>query len=120
VDFISPLGELINRCVFVELLGTSCFVTNRSVINECDAPESNKTVAGTVDKERTEHNILGLLGFFSCHMVHPTMHIILLAFVTFLRCLHIALRANTGIVSQFSAVETSTEVNWISVPYWCT
>jgi hypothetical protein len=30
----------------MELLGTSCFVTNFSVINECDALESNKTVAG--------------------------------------------------------------------------
>jgi hypothetical protein len=64
------------------------------------------------DKERTEHNILGLLGFFSCHMVHPTMHVVLLASVTFLRCLHIALGGgNTGIVSQFSAVKTSTWVN---------
>jgi hypothetical protein len=47
VDFISPLGELINKCVFMELLGTSCFVTDFSVINECDAPESNKIFAGT-------------------------------------------------------------------------
>jgi hypothetical protein len=52
-------------------------------------------------------------------MVHPAMYIILLASVTFLRCLHITLVANTGIVSQFSAIETSTGVNWSIIPYWC-
>jgi hypothetical protein len=57
--------------------GTSCFATNCSVINECDAPESNKIV----DKERTKHNILVTLSFFSYHMVHPTMHVVLLASV---------------------------------------
>jgi hypothetical protein len=102
----------------MELLGTSCFVTNRSVINECDAPESNKTVAG-IELIRNV-NIFVSLSFFSCHMVHPTMHIVLLASVTFLRCLYIALRANTGIVSQFSAVKATTWVNWSIVPYWGT
>jgi hypothetical protein len=47
MDFISPLGELISKCVFMELLGTSCFDMNYSVINEYDASESNKIVAGT-------------------------------------------------------------------------
>jgi hypothetical protein len=46
VDFISPFWELINKCVFIELIGISCFTTNCSVMKECDAPESNKTVAG--------------------------------------------------------------------------
>jgi hypothetical protein len=72
-----------------------------------------------IDKERTKHNIFGLLGFFSCHMVHPTMHVVLLACVTFLRCLLIALRENTSIVSQVSAIETSTGVNWSIIPHWC-
>jgi hypothetical protein len=31
----------------MELMGTSYFATNYSIINECDAPESNRTVAGT-------------------------------------------------------------------------
>jgi hypothetical protein len=118
VDFISPLGELINKCVFMELLGTSCFVTNFSVMNECDAPESNKTV----DKERTKNNILVSLSFFSCHMVHPTMHVVLLASVTFLRCLHIALGANTSIVTQFSTIKTSTGLTGVlfltGAPEW--
>jgi hypothetical protein len=47
VDFISPFGEPISKCVFIELIGILCFATNCSVMNECDAPESNKTVAGT-------------------------------------------------------------------------
>jgi hypothetical protein len=47
VDFISPFRELINKCVFIELIGIPCFSTNCSVMNECDALESNKTVAGT-------------------------------------------------------------------------
>jgi hypothetical protein len=40
--------------------------------------------------------------------------------ITFLRCLHIVLGANTGIVSQFSTVETTIWVNWSIIPYWCT
>jgi hypothetical protein len=47
VDFISPFGELTKKCVFIELIGISCFATNNLVMKECDAPESNKTVAGT-------------------------------------------------------------------------
>jgi hypothetical protein len=49
-----------------------------------------------------------------CH--HPTMHVVLLASVTFLRCLHIALGANTGIVPQFSAIESTTWVNRSIIP----
>jgi hypothetical protein len=30
----------------MELIDRLCFVTNWSVMKECDAPESNKTVAG--------------------------------------------------------------------------
>jgi hypothetical protein len=47
VDFISPFGEPIRKCVFIELIGILCFATNCSVLNECDAPESIKTVVGT-------------------------------------------------------------------------
>jgi hypothetical protein len=47
VDFISPFGKPISKCVFIELIGILCFATNYSVMNECDAPESNKIVAGT-------------------------------------------------------------------------
>jgi hypothetical protein len=47
VDFISPFGEPTNKCVFIELIGILCFATNCSVMNECDAPESIKTIAGT-------------------------------------------------------------------------
>jgi hypothetical protein len=35
------------RCVFIELIGILCFATNCSVMNECDAPESNKIIADT-------------------------------------------------------------------------
>jgi hypothetical protein len=47
VDFISPFGDLTNKCAFTELIGISCFATNCSVLKECDAPESNKTITGT-------------------------------------------------------------------------
>jgi hypothetical protein len=47
VDFISPFEKPISKCVFIELSGILCFAINYSVMNECDAPESNKTVAGT-------------------------------------------------------------------------
>jgi hypothetical protein len=47
VDFISPFREPISKCVFIELIGIPCFATKFSVMNECDAPESNRTVAGT-------------------------------------------------------------------------
>jgi hypothetical protein len=40
--------------------------------------------------------------------------------IAFLRCVHVALGAYTGIVSQFSAIETSIWVNWSIIPYWCT
>jgi hypothetical protein len=47
VDFISPFGKPISKCVFIEFLGILCFATIYSVMNECDAPESNKIVADT-------------------------------------------------------------------------
>jgi hypothetical protein len=46
VDFVSPFRELINKYVFIELIGILCFAMNCSVMKECDAPESNRTVAG--------------------------------------------------------------------------
>jgi hypothetical protein len=46
-DFISPFGELTKKCVFIERIGIPCFATNYSVMNECDAPESNNIVADT-------------------------------------------------------------------------
>jgi hypothetical protein len=47
VDFISPFGKSISKCVFIELIGILCFATNYSAMNECDAPESNKIVIDT-------------------------------------------------------------------------
>ena len=44
--FMSPPGELMCNILFRGYLGMLCFSTNDSVINECDAPESNKTDAG--------------------------------------------------------------------------
>jgi hypothetical protein len=45
VDCISPLGELTNNFFYIRHFGMLCFSTNNSVINECDALESNKTEA---------------------------------------------------------------------------
>jgi hypothetical protein len=33
VDFISPFGEPISKCVFIKLIGILCFVANCSVLN---------------------------------------------------------------------------------------
>jgi hypothetical protein len=46
VAFMSPPGELICNIFLRGYLGMLCFSKNDSVINECDAPESNKTDAG--------------------------------------------------------------------------
>jgi hypothetical protein len=46
VAFMSPPGELMCNIFLRGYLGMLCFSTNDSVINECDAPESNKTDAG--------------------------------------------------------------------------
>jgi hypothetical protein len=43
---ISPLGELTSMVCFMFAIDRLCFVTKLDVMNECDAPESNKTVAG--------------------------------------------------------------------------
>jgi hypothetical protein len=44
--FISPLGELTIRVYFVMVIGRLCFATNFDAMKECDAPESNRIVAG--------------------------------------------------------------------------
>jgi hypothetical protein len=43
---ISPLGELTSMVCFMFAIGRLCFVTKLDVMNQCDAPESNKIVAG--------------------------------------------------------------------------
>jgi hypothetical protein len=42
---ISPPGELTSMVCFMFVTGRLCFATKLDVMNECDAPESNKTVA---------------------------------------------------------------------------
>jgi hypothetical protein len=42
----SPLGELTSMVCFVIVMGSWCLITNDDDIKECDAPKSNKTVAG--------------------------------------------------------------------------
>jgi hypothetical protein len=44
--FISPAGELTIMVYLMMVMGKLCFATNLDVMKECDAPESNKTVAG--------------------------------------------------------------------------
>jgi hypothetical protein len=41
---ISPLGELTSMVCFMFAIGRLCFATKLDVMNECDAPESNKTI----------------------------------------------------------------------------
>jgi hypothetical protein len=41
---ISPPGELTSTVCFMFAIGRLCFTTKLDVMNECDAPESNKTV----------------------------------------------------------------------------
>jgi hypothetical protein len=43
---ISPPGELTSMVYFMIVIGSRCLTTNDDDIKECDAPESNKTVAG--------------------------------------------------------------------------
>jgi hypothetical protein len=43
---LSPLGELTSMVCFMVLIGRLYFATKLDDMNECDAPESNKTVAG--------------------------------------------------------------------------
>jgi hypothetical protein len=44
--FISPLGELTIMVYFMMVMGRLCFAANFDAMKECDALESNKTVAG--------------------------------------------------------------------------
>jgi hypothetical protein len=43
---ISPPGELTSMVCFMFSTGRLCFATKLDAMNEYDAPESNKTVAG--------------------------------------------------------------------------
>jgi hypothetical protein len=43
---ISPPGELTSMVCFMVAINILCFPTKLDVMNECDAPESNKTIAG--------------------------------------------------------------------------
>jgi hypothetical protein len=43
---ISPPGELTSMACFIIVMDRCCFATNDDDIKECDAPESNKTIAG--------------------------------------------------------------------------
>jgi hypothetical protein len=43
---ITPPGELTSMVCFMIVMGSRCLITNDDDIKECDAPESNKTVAG--------------------------------------------------------------------------
>ena len=42
---MSPPGVLVNRGVFSSTIGILCSSTKLDDMNECDAPESNNTVA---------------------------------------------------------------------------
>jgi hypothetical protein len=44
--FISPPGELTIMVYFMMLMGRLCVATNFDDMKECDAPKSNKTIAG--------------------------------------------------------------------------
>jgi hypothetical protein len=43
--FISPHGELIIMVYFMMMMDRLCFATNFDALKECDAEESNKTIA---------------------------------------------------------------------------
>jgi hypothetical protein len=43
---ISPPGELTSMVCFMFATGRLCFATKLDAMNECNAPELNKTVAG--------------------------------------------------------------------------
>ena len=80
-------------------------------------------------------------------MIHPAMHIVLLAFVALwslvvvsglllllwllwilplsivpliLGGLHVALGTIVGIMSHFTTLEAAIGLNWVIVPHWCT
>jgi hypothetical protein len=44
--FISPPGELTSMVYFMTAIGRLCSATNFDDMKECDAPESNKIIAG--------------------------------------------------------------------------
>jgi hypothetical protein len=44
--FISPPSELTIMVYFMMVMARLCFLTNFDAMKECDAPESNKIVAG--------------------------------------------------------------------------
>jgi hypothetical protein len=52
---ISPPGELTSMVCFMFAIGRLCFATKLDVMNECDASESNKIVAGC-ELARNIHN----------------------------------------------------------------
>jgi hypothetical protein len=110
-------------------------------MNECDAPESNKIVAGIeFDRKRIQHNTRSVLNLFSCHVVQSATHVIPLTLIdlrictsmVYLRCwlseslttvflgsLDVTIWADAAIMSQFSTIETTIRVNWGLVSYWC-
>jgi hypothetical protein len=72
---ISPLGELTTIRHLSMATGILCFSTYAAKINECNAQESNRTIA-VVDL--TENNIGCLMCLVQCHMVDPTVNKVLL------------------------------------------
>jgi hypothetical protein len=46
--FISPPGELTIIVYFMMVMGKLCLAKNLDDMKECDAPESNKIVAGNI------------------------------------------------------------------------
>jgi hypothetical protein len=44
--FISLAGELTIMVYLMMVMGKLCFATNLDVMKECDAPKSNRTIAG--------------------------------------------------------------------------
>ena len=41
-----PPGDFVNRAFFSKTMGMPCFAVNFDDMKECDAPESNNTIAG--------------------------------------------------------------------------
>jgi hypothetical protein len=74
--FISPPGELTIIVYFMMVMGKLCLAKILDDMKECDAPESNKIVAGNIPN--TQYHILGLLGFLGSHMVNLAIGEILL------------------------------------------
>jgi hypothetical protein len=65
---LSPPGELMCNIFLRGCFGMLCFSMNDSVINECDAPESNKTDAGTELIRNIPYTTLASLGTDSAVM----------------------------------------------------